>query len=426
MGADLRPLAQDRRIEVVDHAAGLPDLLHREGEEAVGGGAPPALVGRREVGADVAIGERAEYRIGEGMEHDVGVGMADEAARMGDLDATEGYPVARSEGVDVVADADAHVAGGKGGLGGQAPVGIGEILRRGELHVAGFARHGDHGDAGPFGHGGVVGDLDPGRRRAPVCVADRGEAEALGRLGAGEVLARHGLRDGAVGADALQRIGDRHHGEDRIGRVQRADDAGEERRARKGPGGILDEHFVRVQVFQGGEPVEDRLLAAGAAMDRLHQLPVLRCNSRIAPCIVGVNDGHDPVDGVMGEEGVERVPQQGDAAKLLILLRNLGARDAGPAAGGDDDGGIGHGPALNTAAGRRGNHECGGPCRSPLILTTICAEKLGAYRICKPSPTWPRRSPSGPSRSPTGSSSRRCRAYRIVRCACSPRASVPD
>ena len=53
--------------------------LDREFQELVGRRAAPARVARREMLADVAVGERAEDRVDERMQHHVGIGMADHA-----------------------------------------------------------------------------------------------------------------------------------------------------------------------------------------------------------------------------------------------------------------------------------------------------------------------------------------------------------
>ena len=45
-------------------------------QEAVGGGAAPLRIGRREVLADVAGADRAQHGIGQRMQRHVGVGMA--------------------------------------------------------------------------------------------------------------------------------------------------------------------------------------------------------------------------------------------------------------------------------------------------------------------------------------------------------------
>ena len=115
--------------------------------------------------ADIAVGERAEDRVGQGVERDVAVGMADDAAGMRDRDAAEHDPGAGAEGVDVVAGSDPDIAEHEARLAGESAVGRGDVLGRGELDVAGFARNDRDGNPGPFGDGGVVGEGSSARSR---------------------------------------------------------------------------------------------------------------------------------------------------------------------------------------------------------------------------------------------------------------------
>ena len=98
---DLRPLADERHVEMDDAAAAFAHAAHRVGEEAVGRSALPLRVGGRKVLADIAVADRAEQRVGQRMEADIGVGMADEAPVVRDLDAAEPDGVARAEGMHV-------------------------------------------------------------------------------------------------------------------------------------------------------------------------------------------------------------------------------------------------------------------------------------------------------------------------------------
>ena len=84
--------------------------LDRESEKAVGRGAVPLRIARREMRADVAVGERAEDGVGERMQRDVGVGMAGQRLRVCDADAAERDVIAGREGMHVDAGAGAHIA----------------------------------------------------------------------------------------------------------------------------------------------------------------------------------------------------------------------------------------------------------------------------------------------------------------------------
>ncbi len=99
MGADLRRLADHRRVDVGDHAAARTHGGRCGGEEDGGIRAFPLRVGWREMAADVAVAERAVDGVGDGMAQHVRVGMADEPAPVRHLEATEPDVVARAEGV---------------------------------------------------------------------------------------------------------------------------------------------------------------------------------------------------------------------------------------------------------------------------------------------------------------------------------------
>ena len=89
----------------------MPPLLADEadgmGQEPVGGGAAPLRVARREMGADVPIGQGAEERVGQGVQDHVAVRMADEPRSCGNAHAAEPDVIAIAEGVHVEARAEA-------------------------------------------------------------------------------------------------------------------------------------------------------------------------------------------------------------------------------------------------------------------------------------------------------------------------------
>ncbi len=94
---DARRLADDGDVEMRDASAARAHALDRECEETIGGGAAPLRIARREVHADIAVGERAEDGIDQRMQHDVGIGMPGQSARMGDAHAAERDMIARVE-----------------------------------------------------------------------------------------------------------------------------------------------------------------------------------------------------------------------------------------------------------------------------------------------------------------------------------------
>ena len=101
--------------------------------------------------ADIALADRSEQRVGDCVEGDVGVAVAAESALVRDSDAAQPQAVARSEGVDVEAQ-----AGAAGQPRREPPLGLVEIALPGQLgegFVAGDQRDGESG--GP-GYGRVV------------------------------------------------------------------------------------------------------------------------------------------------------------------------------------------------------------------------------------------------------------------------------
>ena len=109
--------------------------LDRERQELVRRGATPLRIGRRKMRPDVAVGERAQNGVDQGMQRHVGIGMPRQRPRMRDAHAAEPDVIAVDESMDVVAGRGADI-GERRKIGRRD---AGEILFRGELHVAGFA-----------------------------------------------------------------------------------------------------------------------------------------------------------------------------------------------------------------------------------------------------------------------------------------------
>src|ERR1700722_14835275 len=108
--ADLRALADQRHLEIGDAAAARGDAIGRVFQEAVGGSALPLRIARREVRADIAVGQRAENRVDQRMQADIAVGMGEKAFRMRHAHAADHHMIARAEGVNVIARAGPDVA----------------------------------------------------------------------------------------------------------------------------------------------------------------------------------------------------------------------------------------------------------------------------------------------------------------------------
>ena len=100
--------------------------------------------------ADVAVGERAEDGVGQRVESNVGVRVADKAAVVRDRDAAEHDLAARTEGVDVVAGADADVAKAQHRLAGEAALGRGDVGGGRQLDVRRVAGNRAHRECRPI------------------------------------------------------------------------------------------------------------------------------------------------------------------------------------------------------------------------------------------------------------------------------------
>src|ERR1700683_1197835 len=124
---------------------------------------------------------------------------------MGDFHPAEPDMVARDESVDVKALADANV----GGLMEQPRLGLGEVLRGGDLHIAGLALEYMRTVAGPFGDRRIVGEaLHAAARGGEMRGQNEIEAKALRRLYGAQSRARWGCDDEAGRIHLLDRVGE--------------------------------------------------------------------------------------------------------------------------------------------------------------------------------------------------------------------------
>ena len=218
MRADPRRLAHDGDVEMRDAPAACARALDREGEEPVGRGAAPVRIARREMHADIAVGERAQDGVDQRMEHDVGVGMAGQAARMGDAHAAEHDVIAVAELVHIEADAGAHVAQGCE-LG---RLGAGEIVLGGELHVCRLAL--ERATFRPAHSASAASSVKSSR---PAASARRCASSRAAKPKACGVCTRRRWRavdragHEAAGIDRLDRVGDRNDRDRRAGSSRR-------------------------------------------------------------------------------------------------------------------------------------------------------------------------------------------------------------
>ena len=128
MRPNLGSFADDGTVDMVDHPTAIPDQTGRVGKEAVGAGALPLRVARREMLADVALAGGTEQRVGDCVEDDVRVAMAGEASVMRDLDSAHHDRPIAGKGMDIEPQA------GAGNQAGAEPLfGAGEIADLGDL-----------------------------------------------------------------------------------------------------------------------------------------------------------------------------------------------------------------------------------------------------------------------------------------------------
>ncbi len=92
---DLGTFADQGGVDMGEFSAARGHALDCVAQKAVGGGAAPLRVARREMGADIAVRNRAEHGVGDGVEQHVGVGMADQPAVVRHFDPAEPDMVAR-------------------------------------------------------------------------------------------------------------------------------------------------------------------------------------------------------------------------------------------------------------------------------------------------------------------------------------------
>src|SRR5258705_7381112 len=128
---------------------------------------------------DIAVRERAQDGVDQRMEAWIGVRMPREPAVVRNFYPSEPDVIAVREGMHVIAVAGPDIAE-RGELPGLGP---GKILRRRELDVAGLAiKHVDR-HAGPFGQGGIIGEMVAARRQRLAMGRQQGvEPEGLRSL----------------------------------------------------------------------------------------------------------------------------------------------------------------------------------------------------------------------------------------------------
>ncbi len=110
MRRQLRTLADHHAVEVGDDHAVFGDHRRHMTQHQAAVGTLPARIGGRKVLANIAQCQRAQQRIAERVQQHVAIGMREQTMIMGHAHTAEHHMVAGPEGVNVIADADAHVS----------------------------------------------------------------------------------------------------------------------------------------------------------------------------------------------------------------------------------------------------------------------------------------------------------------------------
>src|SRR5215211_6133742 len=167
--ADLWPLADQRHLEIADAPAACGNALNGVFQKAVGGGALPLRIARREMRADITVGERAEDRIDQRMQAHIAVGMGEKTLAVQHAHAADHEVIAVAEGVHVVAGAGPDVAE----LGCETRLLANEIFRGRELHVRRVAFEGHYRQSRPLRERRIIGEIAKTlARRAAVRIED--------------------------------------------------------------------------------------------------------------------------------------------------------------------------------------------------------------------------------------------------------------
>ncbi len=150
----------------------------------------PLRIGRRKMRADVAGAAGGQKRVGQRMQADIGIGMAVELLRVRNGDAAKRHPVARLEGMHVVAVTGADIRKCRQPA-GKPLVGHRDIPCPGQFDIVGRAENDLHRKAGPFGDRRVVGEIV-----APGSVGVHRARKGSGQTENPAASARHGGQRG--------------------------------------------------------------------------------------------------------------------------------------------------------------------------------------------------------------------------------------
>ena len=199
--------------------------------------AAPFRLRGREMGADVAVAERAVDRVAQRVQHHVGVGMAFELVAVRDFHAAEPHRVALGEGVDVETLADAHVVK----LGASRSAAASRSLIVVTLKLS--ASPSNTCTAWPAASATAASSVMSARAAARCAARMRSKRNACGVCAARRDGAV-GRGDDAVAVDLLDRVGDGGRRDRRAEALGRGDGAGDQRRRDERPRAVVDQHDV--------------------------------------------------------------------------------------------------------------------------------------------------------------------------------------
>ena len=173
-GTDLRPLADQRDLEIGDASAARGDAVDRIFQEAVGRRALPLGIARRKVRADIAVGQRAEDGVDQRVQADIAVGMGEKASGVRHAHAADHQMIAVAEGMHVVAGAGPDIAEHCS----EARFLANEIFGCRQFHVRRIAFKCRHRQSRPFRERRIVGEIVAAlARRAAMGVENHVDSE---------------------------------------------------------------------------------------------------------------------------------------------------------------------------------------------------------------------------------------------------------
>ena len=208
----------------------------------------------------------AQNRVGQGMQSGIGVGMAFEPVVVRDFHAAQPDMIACAETMRVIAHARVTAYRRASSCSAKA-----KSFSRGDLQIGFLARHRFHLDARQLRDRHIIGHV--ARRMFAVRRQDIGKAEALRRLGAIKIVARHGgpgrRRPCACSVSATASIGTAPSAPSSSAATTASISCRRDQR----PGRVMDQHKIRRVVCQRLQPQPHRILPPRAARHRRRRRP---------------------------------------------------------------------------------------------------------------------------------------------------------